>query len=181
MPFADRAAEVLIGGGVIAYPTEGVFGLGCMPGDLDAVARLLELKKRDANKGFILIASRPEQFDGWIEMPSGTSLPEPDPTYPITWIVSPGRKVDPLLRGEHEGIAVRLTTNPVAHAICEAVDAPITSTSANLSGQPVADSQETLRRQFEACVDYVVPGECGPSSGPSEIRILATGKVLRPR
>lgn len=178
---ADRAAESLLGGGVIAYPTEGVFGLGCMPGDLEAVARLLELKKRDANKGLILIASRPDQFEGWIDMPDGKSLPDPDPTCPITWIVSPGAKVDPLLRGEHDGIAVRLTTNPVAHAICEAVNSPITSTSANLSGQPVAADHDELHRQFDACVDYIVPGECGPASGPSEIRILATGHVLRPR
>ena len=177
----DRAADVLLGGGVIAYPTEGVFGLGCMPDDLGAVARLLSLKQRDANKGLILIASRADQFDGWIDMPKGKSLPDPDPTCPITWIVAPGQKVDPLLRGEHEGIAVRLTTNPVAHAICEAVDSPITSTSANLSGKPVARNRFVLRRQFGACVDYLVPGDCGPASGPSEIRILATGKVLRPR
>lgn len=177
----ERAADVLRSSGVIAYPTEGVFGLGCMPDDLQAVAKLLELKKRDADKGLILIASRAEQLACWIDMPEEKSLPEPDPSYPITWIVSPGPKVDPLLRGQHEGIAVRLTTNPVAHAVCEAVDSPITSTSANLSGQPVAATQDELRRQFEACVDYVVPGECGPANGPSEIRILETGTVLRSR
>lgn len=181
MPAIERAADVLRSSGVIAYPTEGVFGLGCMPDDLQAVTKLLELKKRDADKGLILIASHAEQFDGWIDVPADKSLPEPDPTYPITWIVSPGPKVDPLLRGQHDGIAVRLTTNPVAHAICEAVGSPITSTSANLSGEPVASSQDELHQQFEACVDYVVPGECGPASGPSEIRIFETGKVLRPR
>lgn len=181
MSDASHAADVLLGGGVIAYPTEGVFGLGCMPDNLDAVSRLLDLKRRDADKGLILIASRPEQFEGWITMPGGKSIPEPDPTYPITWIVLPGPEVDPLLRGEHEGIAVRLTTNPVAHEICETVNAPITSTSANLSGQPVAADHDELHRQFGACVDYIVPGDCGPASGPSEIRILETGKVLRPR
>lgn len=177
----DRAAETLLGGGVIAYPTEGVFGLGCMPDDLNAVSRLLDLKQRDADKGLILIASRPDQFDGWIDMPDGESLAAPDPAYPVTWIVQPGPKVDPLLRGQHAGIAVRLTTNPVAKAICEAVDSPVTSTSANRSGRPVARNQFILRRQFGACVDYIVPGDCGPASGPSEIRVLATGKVLRAR
>ncbi len=174
-----RAADALLRGGVIAYPTEGVFGLGCLPDDLDAVERLLDLKQRDANKGLILIAATTEQLDGWIK--PGSEIPEPDPAHPTTWIVEPGPLVDPLLRGEHAGIAVRLTTNPVAREICLAVDSPITSTSANLSGRPVARNQFVLRRRFDALVDYVVPGDCGPASGPSEIRILATGQVLRPR
>ncbi len=178
---ANRAAEVLFGGGLIAYPTEGVFGLGCMPDDRVAVMRLVGLKRRDAGKGLILIASRPEQFDGWIDLPTGKSLPEPDPQHPVTWILPPGPRVDPLLRGAHTGIAVRLTTNPVAYAICDAVSSPITSTSANRSGKPVARNQFVLRRQFGALVDYVVPGNCGPASGPSEIRDYVSGKVLRPR
>ena len=177
---ADRAADVLLRGGLIAYPTEGVFGLGCMPDDLDAVDRLVNIKRRDAGKGLILIASTVEQFDGWIDVPKTESLPEPDPAHPVTWIVPPGPKVGPLLRGDHAGIAVRLTTNPVAHAICEAVNSPITSTSANRSGKPVARNQFVLRRQFGALVDYIVPGACGPASGPSEIRDFASGKVLRP-
>jgi L-threonylcarbamoyladenylate synthase len=181
MMFVTRAAEILLRGGIIAYPTEGVFGLGCLPYDLAAVRRLLCIKQRDASKGLILIASNTDQLEGWASLPDDRPLPLPIPEHPVTWIVPPGPRVDPIVRGNHEGLAVRLTTNPVAAAICEAVDSPIVSTSANLSGKPTARNRLVLRRQFAQRVDYVVPGDCGPVSGPSEIRDLISDKVLRPR
>ncbi len=175
-----KAADVLLGGGVIAYPTEGVFGLGCLPDDEDAVLRLLRIKRRDPRKGLILIAADKSQLDDWIE-PDGGALPPPDPAHPTTWIAPAKSHVSPLVRGQHAGLAVRLTTNPVAAAICDAVAAPIVSTSANVAGMPVARNRYVLRRQFGATVDFIVPGDCGPASGPSEIRELATGNVIRPR
>ena len=178
--FVMRAAEVLLRGGIIAYPTEGVFGLGCLPDDLSAVVRLVCVTQRDARKGLILIAATSEQLDGWVALPEGRSIPEPDPTHPVTWIVPAGRRVAPIIRGEHEGLAVRITSNPVAAAICNAVDSPIVSTSANLSGKTVARNRIVLRRQFAQRVDYIVPGDCGPASGASEIRDLSSNKVLRP-
>ena len=178
--FVTRAADVLLGGGIIAYPTEGVFGLGCLPDDLPAVVRLLRIKQRDARKGLILIAATAEQLDGWVALPEGRSIPEPDPMRPVTWIVPAGHLVAPIIRGEHEGLAVRVTSNPIAAAICNAVDSPIVSTSANLSGKPVARNRFVLRRQFAQRVDYIVPGECGPAAGPSEIRDFLTGDILRP-
>ena len=180
MMWVAQAADILLRGGVIAYPTEGVFGLGCLPDDEAAVERVVDIKRRDASKGLILIAASEEQFDGWLDL-RDSSLPPPDPTCPITWIVPPGPRVSPLLRGQHATIAVRLTTNPVAKALCEAVDSPLVSTSANLSGKPTARNRFVLRRQFSDVVDFVVPGDCGPASGPSEIRDFVSGKVLRPR
>lgn len=179
MIFVARAAEVLLGGGVIAYPTEGVFGLGCLPDDPQAVSRLLRIKQRDPRKGLILIASKPQQLRGWISTDALDRVPAPEPSQPITWIVAAGDQADSLLRGEHSGIAVRLTTNPVACALCDAVDAPLTSTSANLSGRPVARNKVLLHRQFGTLVDFVMPGDCGPASGPSEIRVLDSGDILR--
>lgn len=175
-----KAADVLLGGGVIAYPTEGVYGLGCMPDDDAALLRLLSIKRRDPRKGLILIAAHKSQLDDWIE-PDGSAIPEPDPEHPTTWIAPARSHVSPLLRGEHTGLAVRLTSNPTAAAICNAVAAPIVSTSANVTGMPVARNQFVLRRQFGSSADYIVPGSCGPASGPSEIRDLATGQVIRPR
>jgi L-threonylcarbamoyladenylate synthase len=176
-----RAAEILLAGGVIAYPTEGVFGLGCMPDDLHAVLRLLAIKKRDAGKGLILIASNAEQLHGWVDLPEGRSIPAPDPAHPVTWVVPAGQNVHAVVRGNHESLAVRITTNATAAAVCNAVDSPIVSTSANLSGKPIARNRFVLRRQFAQRVDYIVPGDCGPALGPSEIRDLTTDKVLRKR
>ena len=175
-----KAADVLLGGGVIAYPTEGVYGLGCLPDDEDALLRLLSIKRRDPRKGLILIAADRTQLDEWIE-PDGSALPEADTGRPTTWIAPAKPHVSPLVRGQHAGLAVRLTTNPTAAAICNAVSSPIVSTSANLAGMPVARNGFVLRRQFGSTVDFIVPGDCGPASGPSEIRDLATGTVIRPR
>ena len=181
MIFVNRAADVLLQGGVIAYPTEGVFGLGCLPDEALAVVRVLQLKQRDAHKGVILIAAAADQLEGWIGAAAQQSLPEPDPLHPVTWIAPPGPLVTPILRGANTGIAVRLTTHPVAQALCNAVESPLVSTSANISGRPTARNRHVLRRQFMSRVDYIVPGDCGPVSGPSEIRDLQTGKVLRAR
>ena len=173
------AAEILLGGGVVAYPTEGVFGLGCLPDDLSAVARLLGIKRRDPRKGLILIASRPEQLRDWIETdPAG--LPAPDPARPTTWIAPANEDVSMMIRGTHAGLAVRLTTNPTAAALCDETGSALVSTSANLAGERVARNRFVLTRKFRQRVDYIVPGDCGPSSGPSEIRDLSTGAILRP-
>ena len=86
---ARYASEVLLGGGVVAYPTEGVFGLGCLPDDIDAVERILRIKQRSPRKGLILIAARSVQLDAWIDPAVGGALPEPDLQQPVTWIVRP--------------------------------------------------------------------------------------------
>jgi L-threonylcarbamoyladenylate synthase len=175
-----RAAATLLAGGVITCPTEGVYGLSCLPDDPRALLRLLTLKQRDASKGLILIAANQEHLQDWIDT-GGKRLPRPDAKRPVTWIATAAPGVSRLVRGDHPGIAVRITSNPVARAICEAVASPIVSTSANLAGEPAARNRFVLRRKFAACVDYIVPGDCGPASGPSEIRELSTNKVLRPR
>lgn len=173
-----RAAKALLGGGVITCPTEGVYGLSCMPDDPSAVLRLLIIKQRDPAKGLILIAADRGQLAPWIH-PCGLELPDPDPQRPVTWLVPTAADVSPLIRGGHSKLAVRLTTNPLAKQLCLAVDSPLVSTSANVAGQPVARNRYILRRRFTACVDYILPGDCGPATGPSEIRDLQTGEILR--
>ncbi len=174
-----RAARILRSGGVVAYPTEGVFGLGCLPDDFAAISRVLAIKNRDPALGLVLIASDIEQLDGWIELPGKTSKLKSTGDKPVTWIVPATDEVPYWIRGEHPGLAVRITAHPVASALCNAADSALVSTSANTHGRPVARNAFVLRRRFGALVDYIVPGECGSASGPSEIRDLASGKVLR--
>ena len=174
-----RAARILQSGGVVAYPTEGVFGLGCLPDDFAAVSRLLAIKERDPALGLVLIATGLEQLGGWIELPEGSSPLNTSSDKPVTWIVPATDEVPYWIRGEHTGLAVRITSHPIAGALCDATDSALVSTSANIHGRPPARNAFVLRRHFGALVDYIVPGECGPASGPSEIRDLASGKVLR--
>jgi L-threonylcarbamoyladenylate synthase len=178
-PFISRAADVLLGGGIITCPTEGVFGLSCMPDNSAAIKRLLRIKQRDPAKGLILIAASKDQLKDWIGVPV-EKIPDANPSQPITWIVPAAPSVSTLVRGEHDKVAVRVTTNPVAQALCEAVESPLVSTSANIVGEEPARNRLILHRKFAGCVDYMVPGDCGPATGPSEIRNLSTGEVLRP-
>lgn len=174
-----RAATVLLSGGVIACPTEGIFGLSCMPDDPRALLRLLTIKQRDPLKGLILIAANKSQFDGWIDS-QGATIPDPDPAHPVTWLTKAAPDVSRLVLGEHDTLAARITTHPIARALCDAVESPLVSTSANFTGEPTVRNQFILHRKFSACVDYIVPGHCGPAAGPSEIRNLMTGELVRP-
>lgn len=175
-----RAADTLLRGGVIAYPTEGIYGLGCLPDNEDALRRLLRIKQRDPAKGLILIVSGAAQLEGWADLPDGEQIPAPNPAHPVTWLVPAHCSVPTLVTGNHAGLAIRITTNRTAAAICDAIASPLVSTSANIAGQATARNRITLRRQFDGLVDYIVPGDCGPASGSSAIRDLITGRTTRP-
>ncbi len=175
----NRAARILRSGGVVAYPTEGVYGLGCLPDDFAAVSRVLAIKERDPALGLVLVAADVEQLDGWIDLPGNSPELTSSSDKPVTWIVPATDDVPYWIRGSHSGLAVRMTRHPIASALCDASDSALVSTSANVHGRPPARSVFVLRRRFGALVDYIVPGACGPASGPSEIRELASGKVLR--
>lgn len=174
------AARVINRGGVIAYPTEGVFGLGCLPDSFAAVRRILTIKKRDPGMGLVLIVSAVDQLAGWTDVPLDPDSLASTLEKPVTWVVPATEEVPRWIRGDHAGIAVRMTAHPVANALCREVNSPLVSTSANISGRPPAASVFVLRRVLGSLVDYVVPGDCGPARGPSEIRDLETGKTLRP-
>lgn len=175
-----KAARIIRDGGVVAYPTEGVFGLGCRPDNGEAVGRILRIKNRDINMGLVLIVANPLQLFDWIDVPIGTLNLETNINQPVTWILPATDEVPVWIRGSHAGIAVRQTAHPVARALCEHAGSALVSTSANFSGQPPARNIHVLRRQFTRLVDFIVPGFCGPASGPSQIRDWQTGKVLRP-
>ena len=99
------ATRVLERGGVIAYPTEGVYGLGCLPDDFDAVSRILKIKQRDPGMGLVLIVSDPWQLAGWIDVDPGTLSLASSDEQPVTWIVPATEEVPWWIRGEHSGLA----------------------------------------------------------------------------
>lgn len=173
-----KAAEILRDGGVVTCPTEGVFGLSCLPADATAVQRLLDIKQREASKGLILIAANREQLRDWIAV-SPEDIPDPTSDKAVTWLVPAAAQVSELVRGEHPKLAVRITTNPTARELCATVGSPLVSTSANLAGEPTVSDSAQLSREFAGRVDYIVPGECGPLSGPSQIIDLESGTKLR--
>lgn len=176
----QRAGRIVRSGGVVAYPTEGVYGLGCSPHDLDAVQRLLDIKRRDPAMGLILIAAEPLQLAEWVA--DGVRIEELSGTAqrPVTWLVPAADWVPYIIRGQNDGIAVRITRHPVAAMLSRVAQSAIVSTSANISGRPPARNSMILRRVFGHLVDCIVAGRCGPARGASEIRDWQSGSIVRP-
>lgn len=172
------AALHLLEGATIAYPTEGVYGLGCLPDSLTAVRRLLAIKARDAAKGLILLSANRQLLDGWVDDTVDMLTSEGDRA--VTWIVPAGPRCHPLVTGQRTTVAVRITKHPVCRELSLATGRPLISTSANRSGETAITNKIKLQRQLANRVDYLVPGNLGGQSGPSEIRDLLTGTVLRP-
>ncbi|SDK23795.1 L-threonylcarbamoyladenylate synthase [Billgrantia gudaonensis] len=177
----EHAVAALRRGGVIAYPTEAVWGLGCDPDDDAAVARLLRLKARDPAKGLILVAASIAQFAPWLERlppalhaPLVASWPGPN-----TWLVPDNGRTHALVRGAHDSVALRVSDHPGVIALCEAFGGPIVSTSANRAGEAPVTSAAAVREAFGDALDAIVPGELGGLERPSTIRDLISGRVLR--
>ncbi|MFP4639669.1 MAG: L-threonylcarbamoyladenylate synthase [Guyparkeria sp.] len=180
-PFQKREiARHLDAGGLIAYPTEAVFGLGCDPLDGPAVMRLLALKQRDPAKGLILIADHPDGLRPY------TSLDQGDwericRDWPAarTVIVPAAAGVPDWLTGGRDEIALRVPAHATARAICAAFGGPIVSTSANRSGRPPARSALLARRAFAADGVRIIPGAVDRRARPSQIIHWPTGRIIR--
>ena len=172
-----RAARTIHDGGIIAYPTEGVFGLGCDPDRPEAVLRILDLKERDISAGLILIAANREQLDGWINPAVNEEHSLSDTG--VTWVVTADPECPAWITGGRPTCAVRITQHPIAAELCREVGLPLVSTSANLHGQNAATSALAVRRRFGQRVDFIMPGMIGDANGASEIRVARTGAVLR--
>ena len=177
-----QAVRVLRAGGIVAYPTEAVYGLGCDPGDADSVLVLTTLKRRAVGQGFILIAADLSQVTSLIEMPQGEMGERVRASWPghVTWVFAASPQVPRWLVGAMGTLAVRVTTHPLASTLCRRFGGPIISTSANLRGAPPARTALDVRGKLPRnAVDYVLSGRVGGRRAPSEIRDARDGRVIR--
>ncbi|QJQ94498.1 MULTISPECIES: L-threonylcarbamoyladenylate synthase [Halomonadaceae] len=175
------AAKALRQGGVVAYPTEAVWGLGCDPCNDVALTALLRLKQRDPAKGMILIAGDINQFAPYLEglplelhAPLVASWPGPN-----TWLVPDNGHAHPLVRGGHDRVALRVSNHPLVQALCAAFEGPVVSTSANHSGEAPAMTADDIAECFGGELAAILEGELGGLERPSTIRDLVSGRVLR--
>ena len=177
----QRMAQVVRDGGVIAYPTEAVWGLGCDPWNADAVYRLLAIKARPVEKGMIVVAGDIHQFDFLLEdLPEAwqdklaASWPGPN-----TWLVPHQGRLPEWVTGEHDTVALRVTDHPLVRELCR-YTGPLISTSANPAGRPAARSRLRVEQYFRGELDGVLGGALGGRRNPSLIRDLRTGETVRP-
>lgn len=177
------AVEQLHDGHIIAYPTEAVYGLGCDPANESALHQLLGLKGRRQAAGFVLIASKFSQLQPWVAATEPAMRDKAMQTWPgpVTWLFPRATGVADLVAGEHDTVAVRITAHLPSRALCEAFGGAVISTSANHSGARPARSAAEVEEYFGHSISGILSGSLGGSDQPSEIRDLASGKVLRPR
>ena len=178
-----EAATALQTGGVIAYPTEGVWGLGCDPRDESAVLRLLAIKQRPVEKGLIVIASHLEQLRPFLNLAAvptdslaGVLASWPGPH---TWVMPAGPDAPRWITGAHPSIAVRISAHPPVIDLCNAIGHALVSTSANRAGDAAPQALADLDAGLLALIDGVLSGETGGAAAPTPIRDAITGHVLR--
>jgi L-threonylcarbamoyladenylate synthase len=177
----QQAARVVRNGGVIAYPTEAVWGLGCDPWCSEAVFRLLTLKDRPLAKGLILVADTIRQFDFLLADLPETWRDRLASTWPgpNTWLVPHQGRLPDWITGGRDSVALRVTDHPLVRDLC-ALTGPLVSTSANPSGRPPARSRLRIEQYFRGQLDGVLDGPLGGRRHPSVIRDLTNGAVIRP-
>jgi len=176
-----QARQVVQAGGVIAYPTEAVFGLGCDPYNPIAITRLLAIKQRSLSKGLILIAADLAQIEPFLAPLPQAVWQRILPTWPgpVTWLLPARASVSNVLTGGRDKLAVRISAHAQAAQLCLACGTALVSTSANRSGRPPARATRELRLRLGRDVDFVLPGKVGNLGKPTEIRDGLTGAVIR--
>lgn len=181
-PFALRlAARALRAGGIVAYPTEAVYGLGCDPLRADAVARLIALKGRPSAKGLILIGAGLAQLAPFVNAPGNGMMRRVMASWPgpHTWVFDAAPDAPRWLTGGRDTIAVRVTAHPAAAALCRAFGGALVSTSANRTGLPPARSPLSVRRQIPRGIDVILHADLGGLARPTAIQDARTGRFLR--
>ncbi len=177
------AVDVFQQGGILAYPTEAVFGLGCDPDNTLAIENLLAIKKRPKNKGLILLAAHYSQLLPYVDDSKLTKVQRQQVLgrWPngVTQLLPKNKHTTPLLTGEFDCIAVRLTDQPDVVSLCKQTNKPIVSTSANLSGEPPAKTWQNLSPALINHIDYIIKGQTLGYTQPSKIIDALTGRVIR--
>jgi L-threonylcarbamoyladenylate synthase len=176
-----QASQILHNNGVIAYPTETVWGLGCNPNEESALLRLLALKKRNAQKGLILVAADIKQFDFLLkDLPAkqqdllAASWPGP-----VTWLVPHNHLIHPLVHGRFTTVAIRVSSHKLVQDLCNQFGGPIVSTSANEAGDATVQNAIQAQKFLGPELDFILSGPLGAAKTPSRIIDLQSGRVIR--
>ncbi len=179
-----QAVVALRRGGLVACPTEAVWGLSCDPFDHAAVLRLLEVKRRPVEKGLIVAAADFAQLQPLLDL-SRLPADRLDAVLaqwpgPHTWVMPASDAAPEWITGAHNGIAVRVTAHPQMAALCRAFGGPLVSTSANFAAVPPAYRRDQLDPALLALTDgALADGDTGGLAQPTPIRDAASGALFR--
>lgn len=173
----SQAITIINHGGIIAYSTETVLGLGCDPSNEKAVNRILWLKNRALDNGLILLVANIDAMQQYTQPLTKTQINRISSTMDITWLIPSCANTPKWVLGKFKNVAVRITTHTIALKLCASIQG-IISTSANISGYKTLNNRQEIRDWFGPHVDYVIIGEPGTGM-PSKIQDLISGEKLR--
>ena len=154
----QQALQVLRQGGVILYPTDTVWGIGCDATNEAAVARVYEIKRRVDSKAMLVLLDGAGKLQGYIEKVPETAwmlLEASEDQRPITIIYPQAKNLATNLLAEDGSVGIRITQELFSKALCEQLRRPIVSTSANFSGEPAARIFSEIAPELLEAVDYV--------------------------
>ena len=176
-----KAFEVLVSGGLILYPTDTIWGIGCDATNEEAVHRVYELKRRVDSKALITLLDNPIKLDYYIdEVPSlAWDLIELSEK-PLTIIYDGARNVAPNLMAEDGSLAIRITKEKFSQELCKRFRKALVSTSANISGEPAPANFDDISEEIKQGVDYIVryrQDDTSKSKVSSIIKLGKTGEV----
>jgi len=177
--------EVLRKGGLILYPTDTIWGIGCDATSEDAVKRVYELKQRSDNKALIVLLDSAEHLDHYVvDVPEMARELLEVAVKPLTIIYDGAFNVAPNLLGEHDSLGIRIPHETFSQRLCAAFGKPIVSTSANVSGAESAPTFSSISDEIKAGVDYVVKyrqDDNTPCSASNIIMLHSDGtfKIIR--
>ena len=157
--FADdvrNAVEVMNRGGIILYPTDTIWGIGCDATNEEAVQKIFDIKHRPENKTMLVLLDAPGKLQGYVDVPDMVWDFMELATRPTTIIYPNARNLAPSLIAEDKTVGIRVTSDPFCVRLCQALHRPVVSTSANISGQPSAAFFNEISQEIIDNVDYVV-------------------------
>ncbi len=172
---------MLLQGGVIAYPTEYCFGLGCDPSNQNAVQRILDIKRRSVDQGLIMIAANLVQVNAYADVQASPLSEEILASWPgpFTWTLPTLENVPNWVKGKHDSIAMRVTAHKLSSQLCHKYGGAIISTSANRHAQPALLSAATVAHVMGEEVDYIIDASVGGAKQASQIKDGISGAILR--
>ena len=176
-----KAVEVLKDGGVILYPTDTVWGIGCDATNAEAVAKVYAIKKRDDSKALICLVDSDARLQRYVRQVPNIAWDLIDAAVKPTTIILDGAvNLAPNLIADDGSIALRITNEPFSHQLCYRFQKAIVSTSANISGEPAAQNYQDISQELLDSVDYVCfsrRNEHKPHTPSSIIKLGPTGEV----
>ena len=151
-----NAVEVMNRGGIILYPTDTIWGIGCDATNEEAVQKIFDIKHRPENKTMLALLDAPGKLQGYVDVPEMAWDFMEFATRPTTIIYPNARNLAPSLIAEDGTVGIRVTSDPFCIRLCQAQHRPIVSTSADISGQPSAAFFYEISQEIIDNVDYVV-------------------------